>query len=135
LGRSRGGFSTKIHAIVDYKGRPLHVTLSAGQRHEMTKADELLEHAQGRALLGDSGYDSNRFVNLVRRKKMKVVIGNGPGRKRRRRLDRTLYKRRYRVEVFFHNVKRFRAVATRYDKTSRNYLSMLQVACAMVWLK
>lgn len=101
----------------------------------MTKADELLEHAQGRALLGDSGYDSDRFVRLVRQKGMKVVIGNGSGRKRRRRMDRTLYRRRYRVEVFFHDVKRFRAVATRYDKTARNYLSMLQVACALIWLK
>lgn len=101
----------------------------------MTKADELLEHAQGRALLGDSGYDSDRFVKLVRQKGMKVVIGNGSGRKRRRRMDRALYRRRYRVEVFFHDVKRFRAVATRYDKTARNYLAMLQVACALLWLK
>jgi transposase len=121
--------------IVDGKGRPLHVTLSAGQRHEMTKADELLEHAQGRALLGDGGYDSDRFVKLIRKRGMKVVIGNCSGRKRRRRVDRRLYRRRYRVEVFFHDAKRFRAVATRYDKTARNYLGMLQVVCACLWLK
>jgi transposase len=101
----------------------------------MTKADELLAHAQGQALLGDGGYDSDRFVKQVRKRGMKAVIGNCSGRKRRRRIDRLLYRRRYRVEVFFHNVKRFRAVATRYDKTARNYLGMVQVACACVWLK
>jgi hypothetical protein len=72
----------------------------------MTKADELLEHAQGRALLGDGGYDSDRFIKLVRQKKMKAVIGNCSGRKRRRRIDRSLYRNRYRVELFFHSSSR-----------------------------
>ena len=102
----------------------------------MTKADELLDHAQGRAIIGDSGYDSDRFARKIRRRGMKVVIGCSPTRKRnRRKLDRRLYRRRYRVEVFFHGIKRFRAVATRYDKTARNYLAMVQVACACQWLK
>lgn len=57
LGRSRGGFTTKIHAVTDIKGRPLHVTLTPGNRHDMVAADELLEHAQGRAFIGDTGYD------------------------------------------------------------------------------
>jgi transposase len=102
----------------------------------MTKVDELLEHAQGRALLGDSGYDSDRLVRKIRRRGMKVVIGCNPTRKRRRRrLDTALYRHRYRVEVFFHSIKRFRAIATRYDKTARNYLAMVQIACACQWLK
>ena len=50
LGRSRGGFTTKLHAVTDGKGRPLHVTLTPGNRHDMVAADELLEHAQGRYL-------------------------------------------------------------------------------------
>jgi len=101
----------------------------------MIVAEELLAHAKGRALLGDSGYDSDAFARAVRQRGMKVVIACNPTRKRgRRRLDRDLYRRRYRVEVFFHRLKRFRAVATRYDKTARNFLGLVQLACAWLWL-
>ena len=101
----------------------------------MTAADELLEHAQGRALIGDSGYDSAEFTERARDKGMKVVIANHATRRyHRRRLDRGLYRRRYLIECFFHQLKRFRAIATRYEKTSRNYLALVQLACAYLWL-
>ncbi len=134
MGRSRGGFSTKLHAIVDTKARPIFVALTAGQRHEMVAADELLAHARGRALVGDTGYDSNRFIAAVRARGMKPVIHSKPERKKKHRLDRKLYRKRYLVELFFHNLKRFRAIATRYEKTARNYLALVQVACAWLWL-
>jgi transposase len=101
----------------------------------MTVADELLAHAQGRAFIGDTGYDSDDLARKIRRRGMKVVICCNPTRKRRRRrLDRRLYQRRCQVEIFFHHLKRFRGVATRYDKTARNYLATVQVACAVRWL-
>lgn len=65
---------------------------------------------------------------------MKPVIHSRPERKKKPRLDRKLYRQRYLVEVFFHNLKRFRAVATRYEKTARNYLALVQLACARLWL-
>jgi transposase len=65
---------------------------------------------------------------------MRPVIHAHPERKNKARLDRKLYRQRYAVELFFHNLKRFRAVATRYDKTARNYLAITQVACACLWL-
>jgi len=68
LGRSRGGFSTKLHAVVDTKGRPIYIALTPGQRHEMIVADELLAHSRGKALIADTGYDSNRFRQAVRDK-------------------------------------------------------------------
>ena len=101
----------------------------------MIAADELLEHARGKALIGDTGYDSNRFIQAVRDKGMKPVIHSKPERKVKPRLARKLYRRRYIVEVFFHNLKRFRAVATRYEKTARNYLALVQLACARLWLE
>lgn len=135
LGRSRGGFSTKIHVVTDMKGLPLHVTLTPGHRHEMCAANELIDHAQGRALLGDAGYDSDTLVRRIRHRGMKVVICCNPTRKRgRRHLDRRLYRRRYRIECLFHRLKRFRAIASRYDKTARNYLAMVELACAWSWL-
>ena len=134
MGRSRGGFSTKLHAVVDTKARPIYITLTPGQRHEMIAAEELLEHARGRALIGDTGYDSNAFLAAVRAKGMKPVIHSKPERKKKHRLARALYRQRYLVEVFFHNLKRFRAITTRYEKTARNYLALVQVACARLWL-
>jgi transposase len=101
----------------------------------MTVADELLEHAQGRAFIGDTGYDSDDLARKIRRRGMKVVICCNPTRKHnRRRLDRRVYRRRYRVECLFHDLKRFRAVASRYDKTAVNYLGTVELACAWKWL-
>ena len=114
---------------------PLHVALTQGQRHEMTVADELLAHAQGRAFIGDTGYDSDALARKIRRRGIKVVICCNPTRKRgRRRLDRKLYRLRYLVEVFFHHLKRFRAIATRYETTARTYLALVHLACAYRWL-
>ena len=122
--KNRGGsildgcVSTKLHAVVDTKGRPLHLTLTAGQRHEMMMADELLTQAQGHAVIADAGYDSNRFRAAVRSKGMKAVIGSKPERPRKLPKLRDLYAKRYLVERFFHELKRFRAIATRYEKTA-----------------
>jgi len=101
----------------------------------MIAADELLAHARGKALIGDTGYDSNRFLRAVRDKGMRPVIHSKPERRKKHRLARKLYRQRYLVEVFFHNLKRFRAIATRYEKTARNFLGLVQVACAWLWLE
>jgi transposase len=100
----------------------------------MIAALELLEHAQGKALIGDTGYDSNDFRRAIYDKGMKAVINCKPERTYKPRLARALYRKRYLVEVFFHNLKRFRAIATRYEKTARNYLALVQLACAVLWL-
>jgi transposase len=100
----------------------------------MVAANELLRHARGRVLIGDTGYDSNEFLDAIRLKGMRPVIHQRPERKERRRLDRKHYKQRYLVEVFFHNLKRFRGIATRYEKTARNFLGLIQVACIWLWL-
>ena len=98
-------------------------------------ADELLAHARGKALIGDTGYDSNRFRQAIRDRGMRPVINSKPERRRKLPVIRRLYRRRFLVEVFFHNLKRFRAIATRYEKTARNYLALVQLACARLWLE
>jgi transposase len=70
----------------------------------------------------------------VRDKGMRPVIHSKPERKKKHRLVRALYGKRYLVEIFFHSLKRFRAIATRYEKTARNFLALVQVACAWLWL-
>jgi transposase len=134
LGRSRGGVSTKLHAIVDAQARPLHVVLTQGQRHEAVGAPDLVEHARGKYFLGDTGYDSASIRQAVKRRGMLAVIHSHPQRKTRYRLNKKLYRSRYKVECFFHSLKRFRAVATRYEKTARNYLAVVSLACATLWL-
>jgi len=101
----------------------------------MIAADELLAYARGKALIGDTGYDSNRFRKAVRDKGMRPVIHSKPERPRKLPVVRKLYRQRYLVEVFFHNLKRFRAIATRYEKTARNFLALLHLACARLWLE
>ena len=113
----------------------MHIALTPGQRHEMTMAPTLVEHAQGKVFIGDTGYDSGPLLQAIRAKGMRPVIHCKPERNTRRRLDRKHYRLRYLVEVFFHQLKRFRAIATRYDKTARNYLSLIHLACASLWLE
>jgi transposase len=100
----------------------------------MSVALELLDYVRGDALIGDTGYDSNAFRAELRSRGIKPVIHSKPERKRSLPLDRSLYRRRYLIEVCFHNLKRFRAIATRYEKTARNYLALVQLASAWLWL-
>jgi transposase len=97
-------------------------------------AEELVEHASGRACIGDSGYSADRIFAAIRARGMKPVIAPNPTHPVRERLDRKLYRLRYIVECCFHSLKRFRAVATRYEKTATNYLAIVHVACIMAWL-
>jgi transposase len=60
---------------------------------------------------------------------------SNPTRRKLHRYDKKLYRQRYRVEVFFHTLKSFRRIATRYEKTSRNDLAIVHLACALQWLK
>jgi transposase len=66
---------------------------------------------------------------------MKDVIPSNPTRRTIRRYDKRLYRQRYLVEVFFHTLKSCRRIATRYEKTARNYLAIVHLACALQWLK
>ena len=86
-------------------------------------------------MIADTGYDSNAIRREIKRRRMKAVICANPTRKRKPRLDRNAYAKRYLVEVFFHKLKRFRAAATRFEKTATNYLGALHLACAAIWLR
>lgn len=98
----------------------------------MTEA--LLLFAQGRACIADRGYDADRIIVAIQALGMKAVIPPNPTRNVLRIYDKELYSLRYRVECFFHDLKRFRRVATRYEKTARNYLAFVLLAGATIWL-
>jgi transposase len=134
LGRSRGGFSTKIHALVDTAGKPLHIEITPGQAHEASVAETLIEHAQGKLFFADTAYDGDRIRACIAKHGMKPVIRPHPCRLTRPRYNRELYKQRHLIEFFYNRLKQFRRIATRYEKTARNYLAMIHVGCIIQWV-
>ena len=108
--------------------------LSGGEVADITMAPSLVEGLMGEYLLADKGYDSAEFVKALEADGMTVVI---PSRKNRlvpREYDRVIYRERNAVERLLNRLKNCRRVATRYEKTARNYLAMLQLAGTMLWL-
>ena len=135
LGRSRGGFSTKIHAKVDALGNPLKLKLTGGSSPDINCASELIEDDSNRKILADKGYDSNDFLIQGLMKDCEMVVPPKKNRKLQREYDAHIYKERHVVECFFGKIKHFRRVFSRFDKAARNYLSFVSLACAHVWLR
>jgi transposase len=97
-------------------------------------AEQLLVHATGKAVIADTAYDADRILAAICKRGMKPVVCANPTRKTVRRLNRKLYRLRYLVECCFHELKRFRAIGTRYEKTARNYLALVHLGCAWLWI-
>ena len=121
--------------IVDALGNPLALSLTGGQVHDITQAQALLALVEPQAMLGDKGYDADHFVDSLTARAIRVVIPPKSNRKVQRDCDFALYCERNLVERFFCIIKHFRAVATRYEKTARNFLAGLHLVCALAWLK
>lgn len=135
MGRSRGGFSTKVHVSVNGLGLPVEIQLTPGQTADITQAESLLEGYSPEAVLGDKGYDSDRLVETIEAHGAQAVIPPKANRVEPREYDEHLYKERNLVERFLGWIKHYRRVATRYEKKARNFLSFVQVASIMVLLK
>ena len=119
---------------MDGLGNPLHVHLTGGNVHDVSEAAKLIEEAQGENFIGDKGYDANEVIEAVEKKEMTPVIPPKSNRKTKRAFDRHLYKERHLVENFFCKIKRYRRVATRYEKTATNFLGFVLFASIRVWL-
>ena len=134
IGRSKGGLSTKIHAMVDALGNPTAFFLTAGQAHDLEGADALLPHMQAETLLADKAFDADqRVIEPLLAAGKQFVIPPKSNRKVRRTFDREMYKARHLMENFFCKLKQYRAIATRYDKTARNFLAAIHLAAAIIW--
>jgi transposase len=136
IGISRGGRTTKIHALVDVLGRPLRLALTPGNTSDIKGADLLIGQAAGmKRLIADRGYDANRLRATLREQGTIPVIPGRRNRKQPIQYDERRYRDRWRVEAMFCRLKDFRRVATRYDKLARNYLSAVALAAAIAfWL-
>jgi transposase len=113
----------------------LRIVLTPGQRHEMTKAKALIEGFSPDVLIADTAYDSDDFRARVAKQGSIAVIPSNPSRAQAITHDKHLYKERHVIECFINKIKHFRRIASRYEKTARNFLAMIHLASLMVWLR
>lgn len=136
MGRSRGGLTTKIHALVDAGGLPIALKLTEGQAHDGRSAEDMLGSVQaGHILLADRAYDSDCLRASLKERGAWGNIRAMPNRKNVPAFSRFLYRYRNAIERFFNKLKHFRAIATRYDKRDDNFLASIQLASIRIWLR
>jgi transposase len=136
MGRSRGGLTTKIHAVVDGNGLPVRLALTPGQDHDNALATDLLANLKPHSMvLADRAYDADTIRKLVNEQDSFANIPPKRNRKDPICFSPFLYKARNRIERFFNKMKHFRRVATRYDKLAANYLAALKLASVRLWLR
>ena len=134
MGRSRGGLTTKIHALVDAKGLPIKIKLTEGQAHDGKSAQDMLDElGAAQILLADRAYDSDSMRLKLENRGVWVNIKPMPTRKCIPAFSAALYRRRNTVERFFNKLKHFRAVATRYEKHDANFLALVKLASIKIW--
>ena len=127
--------TTKIHALVDALGNPVAFSLTQGQVSDLSQAEPLLEDVAPEAFLADKAYDADRLILALEARGINPVIPPKANRKVQRPCDFALYRERNMVERFFNTLKHFRAIATRYDKLARNFLSAVHLAAMLILLK
>jgi transposase len=144
MGRSRGGLTTKIHALVmleacvphDANGNPIALKLSAGQAHDGRSAADMLDGlGVGQILLADRAYDSDALRMALAERGAWANIKPMPGRVNVPAFSPYLYRFRNLVERFFNKLKHFRAVATRFEKHDANYLALVKLAATRIWMR
>lgn len=136
MGRSRGGLTTKIHALVDAEGRPIHLALTAGQAGDAPVGRELLARlAPGGILLADKAYDTDAIRAETAQRGTFANVPPRVIRKRTFAFCPWLYRQRNQIERFFNRIKQMRGLATRYDRRPDNYLAALKLAATRIWIK
>ncbi len=144
LGRSKGGYSTKVHIATDAKGIPLAVTATPGQSGETPELKNLLNaiplsthrmDRRPRAIAGDKAYSAKATRSDLTAKGIKPVIPKRSNEKQQQRFPAKLYKKRNIVERVIGWLKESRRIATRYDKNVECYLAMIQIASIRMMIK
>ena len=136
MGRSRGGLTTKIHALVDANGLPVLLKLTPGQAHDGRSAADMLDGLrEGQILLADRAYDSNALREAIDERGAWACVKPISTRKDKPAFSPFLYRYRNLVERFFNKLKHFRAIATRFEKQPENYLALIKLAAIKIWIR
>jgi transposase len=135
IGRSKGGLSTKIHTTVDALGNPTVFYLTEGQACELDGAEVLLPQIKAKTVIAGKGFDADkRVLEPLKLAGKQMVIPPKANRKEQKLYDKELYTARHLIENFFAKLKLFRAIATRFYKTARNFLAAIHLAAIAIWL-
>ena len=126
--------TTKIHTLTDAQGRPLRFILTGGQAPDSTTAADLLAGRTTAGVIADKAYDNNALRELIGHTGAEAVIPSTRSRNIIIPHDRLAYRLRNRIERFFNKLKHFRRIATRYDKTARNFLAAVLLAATRLWM-
>ena len=116
-------------------GQPVRFILTAGQRGDAPAAGPLIEGLPAKVVMADTAYDADHLRQAIAAKGAVAVIPNNPSRAQKYLLDQHLYAQRHLVECCFSRLKQFRRVATRFEKTARNYLAVLHLAAVVLWMR
>lgn len=126
--------TTKIHAVVEGLGQLARWTLTAGQTHDVTQAQTLIEGIRTQAVVADKAYDADALIEFITQAGASAVIPPRENRRQPRSFDAHHYKHRNLIERFFCRIKHFRRIATRYDKLASRFSSFIALVAAFVWL-
>ena len=136
MGRSRGGLTSKIHALLDAEGRPVVLKSTEGQVHDGRAAADMLGGlGAAQILLGDRAYDRDALRTRMAEQGAWANVKPMPNRQQVLAFSPFPYEYRQSVERFFSKIKHFRAVATRYDKDPDNFLASVKLAAVQIWLR
>jgi transposase len=134
IGKTRGGWGTKIHALVDGLGYPIDCKITEGQVHDCEIAITLLEGKESKYVIADKGYDTNRIREHLKATNREAVIPNNENRSLKYKYDKHIYKERFQVERLFQKLKEWRRIATRYEKSLIMYQGMVAIGCLLLWI-
>ena len=116
-------------------GCPVRFTLTAGQKGDAPQAGPLIDDLPAEVVVADTAYDADTFRQAIAAKGATAVIPNNPSRAIKYPVDKHLYAQRHLVECGFSKLKHFRRVATRFEKTARNYRAVVTLAAIVLWLR
>ena len=116
-------------------GCPVRFILTAGQKGDAPQAGPLIEGLAAEVVMADTAYDADEIRQAIADKGALAVIPNNPSRAKKHPLDKHLYAQRHLVECCFSKLKQFRRVATRFEKTARNYRAVITLAAIVLWLR
>ena len=114
---------------------PVRFALTAGQRGDCPQAYALIKGLPAEVVMADAAYDADPLRREIAGKGAVAVIPNNPSRARKYTIDKHLYAQRHLIECCFSRLKQFRRVATRFEKTARNYLAIVTIAATVLWIR
>ena len=135
MGKTRGGRNTKIMALTDARGLAVKLSLIEGQAYEGNHIVELLDNPAGLMVVGDKGFDSDKLRAQLEELGAQHCFPSKSNRRKKRRLNKKLYRQRYCVENYFCRLKRWACSSTRRDKLARHFLSIIEFASVIDWLR